>query len=254
MLIGNGSVLKKSLARFHGPGGLAQTRANFLPYNVTIIKQQIFGKKASYPSGYPTGQAFRMPISNGELASVNRMSGVGSLTGTAVAARLSSATLEGTGTISNAALSVLSNAAANIGGAGDLSATIAAVSNMQATIAGSGALSGNLSAIVPLEATLTGSGGISANLKGVGRLEADITPFTELSPQNLAQAVLNAEVESGFAIQAALRLILSATAGKVSGAETTTITFRNVNDDKNRIIATVDSNGNRTSLTYDVGD
>ena len=60
------------------------------------------------------------------------------------------------------------------------------------------------------------------------------------------------DVDTGYSVRDALKLILSAVAGKVSGAETTTITFRNLPDDKNRIVATVDANGNRSSVTYDV--
>ena len=50
-----------------------------------------------------------------------------------------------------------------------------------------------------------------------------------------------------------MRLITAATAGEVSGGGTTTITIRNaVADTKNRIIATVDEDGNRTAITYDL--
>lgn len=49
----------------------------------------------------------------------------------------------------------------------------------------------------------------------------------------------------------AIRLILAASAGKLSGAATTTITIRNVGDSKDRIVATVDSSGNRSSVTTD---
>jgi hypothetical protein len=40
-------------------------------------------------------------------------------------------------------------------------------------------------------------------------------------------------------------------AGEVSGGGTTTITFRSTDDTKDRVVATVDSNGNRTAITYD---
>jgi hypothetical protein len=50
-----------------------------------------------------------------------------------------------------------------------------------------------------------------------------------------------------------MRLSAAADAGKLSGAATTTNTIRNaVADDKNRIVATVDSDGNRTAITYDL--
>jgi len=95
---------------------------------------------------------------------------------------------------------------------------------------------------------------MTPNLTGVGSLEAPITPFTELSPENLASAVMAREVEIGYDLEAALRLILSATAGKVSGGGTSTITIKSVTDGTNRIVATVDSNGNRIAITHDVGD
>ncbi len=47
----------------------------------------------------------------------------------------------------------------------------------------------------------------------------------------------------------ALRIILAAIAGKVSGADGTTISIRDMMDSKNRIVATVDSSGNRTAIT-----
>jgi hypothetical protein len=80
-------------------------------------------------------------------------------------------------------------------------------------------------------------------------------PFTELSPQNLASQLLDeSDIETGVSMRESLRLIIAALAGKLSGAPGTTITIRNVGDTKDRIIATVDSNGNRSSVTYDVGD
>jgi hypothetical protein len=39
--------------------------------------------------------------------------------------------------------------------------------------------------------------------------------------------------------------------GKASGLDSTTAKFRNLTDSKDRIIATVDANGNRTAVTLD---
>ena len=49
----------------------------------------------------------------------------------------------------------------------------------------------------------------------------------------------------------AQRLILSALAGKVSGAGTSNIVFRDVNDTTDRIAAVVDTDGNRKQVTLD---
>jgi len=54
---------------------------------------------------------------------------------------------------------------------------------------------------------------------------------------------------TGKTLREALSVILSALGGKVSGAGTTTITFRHINDTKDVIVATVDTSGNRTAVT-----
>jgi hypothetical protein len=61
-----------------------------------------------------------------------------------------------------------------------------------------------------------------------------------------------AGVETSFTLRQALRLILSSAAAKLSGAATTTVKLRDINDTKDRITATVDSDGNRTAITTDV--
>lgn len=49
-----------------------------------------------------------------------------------------------------------------------------------------------------------------------------------------------------------LRVLLSAATGKVSGADTNTIKFRDTDDTRDRIVATVDEHGNRSEVTLDV--
>jgi len=59
-------------------------------------------------------------------------------------------------------------------------------------------------------------------------------------------------IESGLTVRQAMRLIVAADAGKVSGGGTTTVTIRDIADTKDRIVATVDSDGNRTAITRDL--
>lgn len=60
-------------------------------------------------------------------------------------------------------------------------------------------------------------------------------------------------IETGLTLRQALRLAAAALAGKISGADTSTVTIRNaVADDADRIIATVDADGNRTAITTDL--
>lgn len=59
------------------------------------------------------------------------------------------------------------------------------------------------------------------------------------------------EIENGMDHQDVMRIMLAAMAGKVSGADTNTISFRDNADTKDRIVATTDGNGNRTAVTLD---
>lgn len=58
-------------------------------------------------------------------------------------------------------------------------------------------------------------------------------------------------VETGLTVRAALRLITSVLLGRLSGAGTGTEVFRDFNNTKNRVTATIDSNKNRTNISTD---
>lgn len=66
-----------------------------------------------------------------------------------------------------------------------------------------------------------------------------------------AAQILAAGDIDGYAIEAALKLVLAACAGKSSGAGTGTEAIRAADDSKARITATVDSDGNRLAVTLD---
>ena len=62
---------------------------------------------------------------------------------------------------------------------------------------------------------------------------------------------LDEVVEGTTTLRQAIRLVLSFVGAKVSGGATTTITYRDIGDTKDRITATVDSSGNRSAVTLD---
>lgn len=61
-------------------------------------------------------------------------------------------------------------------------------------------------------------------------------------------AVLDEVVEGTITLRQALRLVLSFISGECSGGGTTTITFRDIGDTKDRIVMTVDASGNRSAI------
>ena len=55
-------------------------------------------------------------------------------------------------------------------------------------------------------------------------------------------------VEGTLTVQHALRLMLAALTGKATGGGTATITFRDTGDTTDRLVMTVDANGNRSAV------
>jgi hypothetical protein len=72
------------------------------------------------------------------------------------------------------------------------------------------------------------------------------------SPGDIAMAVWAAVIDGSLTAEQSLRLMNAVLGGKVSGAGTGTETFRNPADTKDRVISTVDSNGNRTNVSTDL--
>lgn len=74
------------------------------------------------------------------------------------------------------------------------------------------------------------------------------------SANTVADALLDRTdgIETSFSLRASMRLMLSAFVGRISGGGTTAETVRDINNAKNRIVYTVDANGNRTNVAVDV--
>ena len=53
---------------------------------------------------------------------------------------------------------------------------------------------------------------------------------------------------TAISLRGAIKLLLAVLSGKSSGGGTATLVFRDINDAKNRVSATVDANGNRTAI------
>ncbi len=103
--------------------------------------------------------------------------------------------------------------------------------------------------------------GAAFGLSTVTAINAKTTnlPASPAAVSDIPTAIQNADalldrtagIETNRTLRQGLRLMLSALAGKLSGAATTTVTIRDTNDGINRIVATVDSSGNRSAVTLD---
>lgn len=104
-------------------------------------------------------------------------------------------------------------------------------------------------AVIPTVSAVTGAvGSVTGNVGG------NVTGSVGSVASGGLDTVLDEanNVETGVTLRGALRLMLAALVGKASGLGTTTAVFRNaVQDSKDRITATVDSDGNRSAITTD---
>lgn len=93
-------------------------------------------------------------------------------------------------------------------------------------------------------------------LTAVGDVPTNAELATALDPlptaAENATALLGATVEGSTTVVQSMRLANAALGGKASGLETTTATYRDIADSKDRIVATVDADGNRTAVTRDL--
>ena len=107
-------------------------------------------------------------------------------------------------------------------------------------------------AVVTLTSTITagtwrfhGTGTVIDNSGGTAVIDT-----TDLvSPQSVASAVGERTVESTYTADQVMKIMAAALAGKVSGAGSGVETFVGLDDATDRIVSTVDNDGNRTAVT-----
>jgi len=105
--------------------------------------------------------------------------------------------------------------------------------------------------------TLTGGNNNLADVMNVNNVSlrsnnsAGLVVASDATADSLVAAMLAANIETDLNFDDILRLIAAAMFGKVSGAGTSNIVFRDTNDTKNRIEANVDVSGNRIAVTLD---
>jgi hypothetical protein len=67
-----------------------------------------------------------------------------------------------------------------------------------------------------------------------------------------AGLALTSVIEGSYDLQDVLKILLAPIAGKASGGGTATITYRDTGDSTDRVVATVDANGNRSAVVITV--
>jgi hypothetical protein len=207
---------------------------------------------AARPDGYG-GTGWALPTKAGALSAVNSSNGVAAFSASIAEGRNLAGTFAGAATFTATGQLVVS-------GSGSFAGVAAFSGNVIAALAASGTFAGVASfgaatvAKGNITATFTGVANFEAIRYATGSLSGSFSPAVTLEAQGFSQYLLDQEdIETGLTLRQALRLVAAATAGKISGGGTATVTITNaVADDVNRIVATVDTDGNRTAITYDL--
>lgn len=110
---------------------------------------------------------------------------------------------------------------------------------------GDATLGAIIDAIASAGVTFSGSGTATA----IGHMAGDITPFTELSPQSLAAAVLSSIVEGEESLVEVLRVLRAYAAGDATGLDSSPA-FKSADGSRTRLAGTL-SGGDRTITTVD---
>ena len=251
-ILGNYSVIHKSPGRFMSGAANVVNRASFSKSGMLRNRFYSLANFSAIPNGYVHPYSWSMAQESGGMASYMLINASVSNSSNLAGGINVNAAITGNIEITTASLGLIVQLVAAILGNGSLNApTIAGVLTGSSSLSASGNLNTPLlGAIQDAVASIIASGAISeAQLQAIASISADILPYTELSPQGLASAVWGTNVENGMNTLESLKIMLSALAGQLSGAGTTTISIRDINNTIDRIVATVDANGNRSSVT-----
>lgn len=210
-----------------------------------------FDQKCAVPNGASPDYAILTAQKSGGLSSYTGVQGQGLIVGVGAMGLGAIASLVGSGDLIGAGQLVVS-AIATLTGSGIVTGNVIAALQAAASLAGTGDIVGSINAIGYAEGLLTGSGTVTLTSYAKGFVSATIGQDSAvITPQAVADAVWNGvNIEGTYTGKEILRLLASVMAGKTS-ISGSTATFRDINDTKDRVIATM-TGSERTTVTKDV--
>jgi hypothetical protein len=163
---------------------------------------------------------------------------------------------------SNAATSVTTALTANI--TGNLSGSVGSVTGAVGSVAANGITATSIAAdavnaaAVKADAVTKIQNGLATPTNITAGTITTVTNLTNNTPtiddtaaNHIVTHILAAVVEGSLTLANVLRLGLAVLTGKASGGGTTSLKYRSLADDKDRVTLTVDASGNRSASTLD---
>jgi hypothetical protein len=211
----NGRLLQQSPLRFRGGSVLSMEAAeiNKSSFRNIYAGEAGIDPRSAIPNGNLDGGSWVFPQKSGGMSAYKSVSGLGLLIGSLALGLPGASTIAGTSTVT-ATGSVLANMAGAITGSGTVTADATIVLNGAINITASSTETFNPSALGNIEAAVGNNTGTVYGIPfASGVITCDISPFTELSPQNLATAVWSAEVSQNIESGSMGRLLYDAGGG-----------------------------------------
>jgi hypothetical protein len=189
VLLGNHTVLNKNPGRALGGPTVSDSRSAWNKSGAMRNRfVDAYPAEASEPSGVRPPYSWLIAVTAAGMQTGANVSGSGTLVGAGAMGVNGASTLAGSGDLA-ATMQLVASAAAALAGSGDLTAAGVAFANGAVTMAGAGDLAGAVNALGWAIVEAAGSGTLTTTVFATGEMVAEITPYTELSPQNLAAAV-----------------------------------------------------------------
>ena len=231
----------------------------------------LFGEYHGYPTGNLHPKCWMLPQKAGAMSM--RTVGQGAMTAGLLPSYPMSIDMTGSGDLEATAGLVVSMLLA-MSGSGTLTANIYGYMNMSCDLEGSGDMTADMEGIASMAIALLGTGDLEATIAAYGNMEIDIVVTgTGLTTSNVGDAVwqyiigsseaqdllaaagaaadpLLGVVEGTLTLRDVQRIVLAVLAGQVTGAGSGTETFKG-QAGENRVVSTVDNDGNRSSVTLD---
>jgi len=203
-LIRNGSHQINGLNRIFGAVGAYGLRGNFdrngayTAFDSGLHAVSGVTNRSSAPQGARHPVAWKLPTKAGGLASHNEAKGSATATLSLTSGRNIAATADG-GSTASATLQLVVSLQGTAAGSGAATGNVVASLSASGTTAGNSTASATVGAIAWAYGSAAGSCTATLTSYATGRLYGSITPYTELSPQTLADAVIAAAETSPIA-------------------------------------------------------
>jgi hypothetical protein len=212
-----------------------------MPNMATAVLSQ-----ASDPVGFYLPDVYHPPIAVGEGSW--RPQGDGDFNATGYAAMLGSIDLTGMGDFAGAGQKLVVGIIA-LTGTGTFNGSVVGDLNASFDLTGTGDFAGDMAGIASALLDLVGSGDFEGQMNGVANASIDIVVTgTGLTTANVGQAVWEYLLATGYSASEAMDILTAVAAGKVSGGPGSPV-FRSIDDTRDVVSGTADTDGNRSTST-----